>query len=338
MNKLTIGMACFDDFEGVFFTIQSLRLNNLDILEDLDLIVIDNNPEGREGKAVKDFASKAGVRYFPETSWRSTACRDLVFQNAEASFALCMDPHVLLEPGTIKRLLAFIEDKGDSLDLYSGAMLYDYLGDECPATHFKMEWRENMWGIWGHDDRGKDPEAEPFEIPAMGLGLFLCRVQSWPGFHPLLRGFGGEEGVIHEKIRNAGGKNVCLPWLRWVHRFQRPRGISYPLKIEERIRNYCIGFLDAGLDPQGILDHFKETHPGVDGHKILLDAKEQMKNFGTDADSTLVEFRADDVLDQPIQTEPQIWNDTQVTLGSPLEMDVKGIKLSVRSFGISWAS
>ncbi len=73
-----------------------------------------------------------------------------------------------------------------------------------------------MWGIWGTDPRGLDPEGEPFEIPMQGMGVFSCRQSAWQGFNPLFRGFGGEEGYIHEKFRQAGGRCLCLPWLRWI--------------------------------------------------------------------------------------------------------------------------
>ena len=65
MKKLTIGSAVYDDFEGVYFSYQSLRLNNKDILKDLDLVIIDNNPESEEGQATKHFCTQAGIRYTP---------------------------------------------------------------------------------------------------------------------------------------------------------------------------------------------------------------------------------------------------------------------------------
>ena len=49
----------------------------------------------------------------------------------------------------------------------------------------------------GTDDRGRDSNGEPFEIPMQGLGMFSCRKEAWLGFNPLFNGFGGEEGYIH---------------------------------------------------------------------------------------------------------------------------------------------
>ena len=89
-----------------------------------------------------------------------------------------------------------------------------------------------------------------------GLGVFSCRKDAWPGFNPLFRGFGGEEGYLHEKVRQRGGRTLCLPWLRWGHRFGRPSGVPYPVLLHDKVRNYVIGHTELGLDLQPIWDHF----------------------------------------------------------------------------------
>ena len=79
-KRITIGSATFDDFEGVYFTYQALRLANLDRLDEIDLVVIDNNPGSKEGQATASFCEKASIRYFPCPSPMSTAIRDKVFR------------------------------------------------------------------------------------------------------------------------------------------------------------------------------------------------------------------------------------------------------------------
>ena len=69
-------------------------------------------------------------------------------------------------------------------------------------------WSSGMYGVWGSDPRPPIRLAKPFEIDLQGLGVFACRKAAWPGFNPTLRGFGGEEGYIHEKFRRAGGRNA----------------------------------------------------------------------------------------------------------------------------------
>jgi hypothetical protein len=113
-----------------------------------------------------------------------------------------------------------------------------------------------MWGIWAVDHRGYDPDGEPFEIWGNGLGLFSCRREAWLGFNANFSGFGGEEGYIHESFRQAGRKALCLPWLRWLHRFGRPSGVPYPLTRWHKVRNYVLGFQELGLDLAPIYEHF----------------------------------------------------------------------------------
>ena len=341
-KKLTIGMATFDDFEGVYFTIQSLRLNNLDRLMFLDFVVIDSNPDSREGKATKDFCKKAEARYFEEREWRSTACRDRIFSEAKSDWVLCIDPHILLEPDAIKNLLQYIENDPENEHLHHGSMLYDYLGTETPATHMDEEWRDNMYGTWGHSEE-KSHRTYPIEIPMHGMGLFLCKVSGWEGFHPLFLGFGGEEGYIHKKFRKAGKRTLLIPWLKWVHRFQRPRGISYPLRIEERIMNYFIGWLELGEDPQEVKDHFGELHPHLDLDSMQKDAEGLLSDFQRDPAGTIKLRREKE--EKVVAFEPeksnsatvQKWNETKVDMGAPMSIDLPGGRLLLKSFGVTWS-
>jgi hypothetical protein len=114
-----------------------------------------------------------------------------------------------------------------------------------------------MWGVWANDPRAKNDE--PFPIPMQGMGVFSCRKSAWLGFNPNFRGFGGEEGYIHEKFRQAGRSTLCLPWLKWAHRFGKPDGVPFPLRVEDKIRNYMIGFIELKLPLEPIFDHFTQT-------------------------------------------------------------------------------
>ena len=96
-----------------------------------------------------------------------------------------------------------------------------------------------------------------------GLGVFGCRRSAWPGFNPRLKGFGAEEGYIHEKFRRAGSRVLCLPFLRWLHRFGRPMGERYENVWEDRIRNYLIVAGELGRDASDVVEHFR-AHLGVE--------------------------------------------------------------------------
>jgi hypothetical protein len=111
-----------------------------------------------------------------------------------------------------------------------------------------------MWGIWG-DYLPKRPSA-PVEIWGCGGGLMLAKKSSWLGFNPKFRGFGGEEGYIHEKYRKAGRKVWSYPSLVWMHMFDRK--IPYPLNLIDRVINYIIGFRELELDLAPVKEHFGE--------------------------------------------------------------------------------
>jgi hypothetical protein len=253
--RLTIGMATYDDFDGVYFTVQALRLYH--DLDDTELLVVDNFGCPHTRDLVRSWV---GGTYVLATDVVGTAAaKDQVFRSASGTAVLCCDSHVLFAPGVVARLKRFHRERPDCLDLLQGPLVYD--DGVLVSTHFDPVWRDQMWGIWATDPRGGEPDAEPFDIPMQGLGAFSCRTEAWPGFAPGLRGFGGEEGYIHEKFRRAGRRCVCLPWLRWMHRFTRPRGVPYPLTVEDKFRNYLLGHADLGLDLDPVIAHFSQFLP-----------------------------------------------------------------------------
>lgn len=255
MVALTIGMATYNDFDGVYFTLQALHLYH--DLEDTELLVVDNYG-CQDTKNLVEYWIKG--RYILATEVVGTAAsRDLLFREGNGEAILCCDSHVLFWPGAIARLKQYYRKHPDCIDLLQGPLVYD--DAESISTHFEPVWRDQMWGTWETDRRGLDPEGEPFEILMMGLGVFSCRKRAWPGFNPAFRGFGGEEGYIHEKFRRAGGRCLCVPWLRWVHRFGRPGGVPYPLTVDDKLRNYVIGRAELGLDLTPALEHFAAHLP-----------------------------------------------------------------------------
>jgi glycosyltransferase involved in cell wall biosynthesis len=269
---LTIGMATCDDYDGCYFTIQAIRLYHPEILDDVELLIVDNNSSLPCAEALKDLENSVpNFRYIPHRSRQGTAVRDLVFRHAAGEWVLCVDSHVYFASGALARLVDYCRGRPDSIDLLQGPLLGDDL--RPMATHFEPVWSHAMYGIWALDDRGEDAASAPFEIPMQGLGAFACRRAAWPGFNPRLAGFGGEEGYIHEKIRRAGGRNMCLPFLRWMHRFERPRGVSYPATYDDRIRNYLLIYDELGLDPQPVIDHFTEFIGEAETQRLVAAAR-----------------------------------------------------------------
>ena len=61
MNKpfLTIGMPTYDDYHGIFFSVQALRMYHSEILDDIEILIVDNNPDSEHGKTTKGFSNSS---------------------------------------------------------------------------------------------------------------------------------------------------------------------------------------------------------------------------------------------------------------------------------------
>ncbi|GLS23898.1 hypothetical protein GCM10007874_69190 [Labrys miyagiensis] len=270
-KRLTIGMATFDDFDGAYFTLQALRLYHPEVAGEVEFILVDNNPDGVCGPSLKALEqSIPNCRYIPLRERSGTAVRDYVMSEASSEFVLNVDCHVLVVPGAVSRLIHYFEAHPQTADLLQGPLVYDNL--TALSTHMEPKWNQGMLGVWGLDERGKAPDAPPFEIPMQGLGLYACRRSVWPGYNANFRGFGGEEGYIHEKFRQAGGRTLCLPFLRWLHRFHRPFGVPYKISWEDRVRNYLFGMDELGLPVEPVFDHFRQFL-GPDAETLIAEAQ-----------------------------------------------------------------
>lgn len=126
--------------------------------------------------------------------------------------------------------------------------------------------------------------TKPFEIPLQGLGQFMMRTAAWPGFHPLHRGFGGEEGYIHEKVRQNGGKALCHPGLGWTHKFRWMESGGppppYPLESDHHLWNLLVGHRELGIDAVESIKRQKATHMNDARFSEFLAQVEAVQEFG----------------------------------------------------------
>jgi hypothetical protein len=276
---MTIGIPTYDDYDGLYFTVMSLRLYH-PAVADCEILVVDNNPAGPAAKALDALQGWIpNYRYLPYDGVTGTAIvHEIVFREARHEHVLCMDCHVLVAPGAVDRLAAYFAANPGTRDLLHGPLVYDDL--KSVSTHMEPRWSTGMFGVWATDQRGVDPAAPSFEIPAHGVGLFACRRDAWPGINPLLRGFGGEEFYVHEKFRRAGGRVLCLPWLRWIHRFNRPKGIPYRNIWEDRIWNYFVIHQELGLDTAPLVEHFRSHLGAALGDRIVAQVRAEMQARG----------------------------------------------------------
>ena len=261
---LTIGMATIRDYHGVYFTLQSLRLQAIaaGIHNDIEYVVVDQDPRNEHGEQCRQLVEtyavrhSAGARYYAMPEARGTTQpRQRIFDEARGQWVLVLDCHVLLPPGVLRLIHHWCATHPSDRDLHQGPLLYDGLDSQSVSTHFDAEWRGGMWGRWA-TDRAALATGKPFPIHAQGLGMFLGRRESWPGFDRRWRGFGGEEGCIHEVFRERGDRALCHPEWPWVHRFAKPGGVNVPSYTYSKVRNYVLGFQRVGRDIDEIRKHF----------------------------------------------------------------------------------
>ena len=101
VTPLTIGMATYNDVDGVYFTLQALRLYH--DLSDTESLVIDNYGCEHTQALVEGWAKQG--RYLLATEVSGTAApRDRVVREAQGDAVLRRDSHVLFALGSIARL------------------------------------------------------------------------------------------------------------------------------------------------------------------------------------------------------------------------------------------
>ena len=165
--KLTTGMATYDDYDGVYFTVQAIRLYHPEVTDLTEIIVLDNDPDGPAAPALRQLGNWVkGLRYEPDQSVQGTASRSLMFQKARAPNVLVMDSHVICVPGSLRRLIDFFCASPGSPDLLQGPLLHD--DARSVSTHFAPSWGQGMFGQWDTDDRGVDPDAPPSRYRCRG--------------------------------------------------------------------------------------------------------------------------------------------------------------------------
>jgi hypothetical protein len=283
-KKLTIGMATYDDFDGVFFSVQSLRMHHpICQDDDVEIIILDNNPMSSHGQECKNFSNSGNnIRYIEHYETISSFNKYKIAKYATGKYILIMDCHVLLQNGAIDALLNYFEENPNCNNLVQGPLIYDDLRNI--STHFDPRWSGDMYGVWA-TNKDMYLAGKPFSIPMQGMGLLAFEKSSWKGINQNFKGFGGEEGYIAAKFRQWGGDNICLPQLGWNHRFGRPNGVKYPLILEDRIWNYFIGWLEITQDPEhpmikSIYEYFSNRIPKWSLDKILDQSKLTVLNKG----------------------------------------------------------
>lgn len=183
----------------------------------------------------------------------SALAKEMVIRQSGGEYTVAIDSHVLLNTGVLEKIYSHWKSRPDDLDLYQGPNLHGWLSHketgrpEIVGTHFTPQWgTDGMFGTWSVDDRAYDPNGTPFEIELGGTGFFTFKTSGWLGFNDQMRGFGAEEGDLHERYRAAGRRAMCHPGFQWIHRYGHIHGVAYDMSWLNRARNYLLMFREHG--------------------------------------------------------------------------------------------
>jgi hypothetical protein len=266
--KFTIAMACYDDFDGVYFTVQALRAYH--DTSGMEFLVLDNHPDSEHGKRLRSYAPRAGMKYVPVTDRVSSWVKYDAILHASGDVVIGMDSHVLLMPGAVEKLKGWWLAHDGSRDLLTGPIIYDEMTHG--SAHLKPEWNGHDFGVWSEIVLfGMGGEPQP--VPMQGMGFWSVWRTAWPGVPRGMRGFGAEEWCMAERIRQHGGQVLSHPAIGWNHRFAWPKR-AFPLSLDDKVRNYYRGWMSVyqRLDHprmQEMTAHWQKQMPPEKLHALI---------------------------------------------------------------------
>lgn len=282
--RLTIGCAVAEgeEYSAVWATFNAINLYHRDVLDEYnaEFLVVDCGHKTVTGQTISRWitskfrrARQPFGRYIAWDGPAGTAQpRQAIFDNARGDLVIVCDPHVFFDPGALKAVTDYCMSHVSD-DMIVGPQVDD---NGAVSAYQRPEWASGSLGIWTGDERANSPTNPPFPVFQQGLGAFACRRESFVGFHPDFREFGGCESYVCEKTRMAGGEVVCHPGFRWRHRFQNPSGVRDSRTSRQQFINYITGFLQLGKTEwiEQCLEHYTSPHP-KSGVALLNEADAQ---------------------------------------------------------------
>ncbi|MGW2663641.1 putative sugar O-methyltransferase [Nocardia tengchongensis] len=206
------------------------------VIDGGELTDLDRSELAAEQHAVIDARERTG-----------TTMVDWAFRTATTPWVLCLEPEVRLEPGALSALCAFLAAEPDCPDLLQGPMIGP---DGTSTVQLAPIWRDGRFGI------AEPGTIEPGSITEVGmhdLGVFACRTDTWPGVNTRLHGAARLEGYLHKKVRAAGHRTLCLPFLGWTtprDRAEKPTAAV--------LRDRLVQWTETGMEIEPVIEHFAE--------------------------------------------------------------------------------
>lgn len=282
-RKLTIGMLAIDDFDGIYHTIQTIRLYHPEVLDEIEIIVVDNNPTGHHALMTQDFMKKCllevASRYVSFSYRVGSLLKEKIYQYADTPYILCVDPGVSFVSGSLRKLIDFFERGEDNGNIIQGPMIESSLND-C-WTHLTEEWNGISYGKFAMDDRLLNPDAKPFEISHMTLSAFACRKDSWINFPQTFyaNSSKAEDFYIHKKAKQMGKVTMCLPFFKWIGKTKKTSGTNFSNTLDVVLENYITAHLYLKIDTKDLKNAFKHLYTEEKFNELESKTKNRIENF-----------------------------------------------------------
>ena len=247
-RKLTIGIYTHDDYDGVRYLIDSIRLNDPDILSDIEFSIIDNCPGTPNSDAIIEYLKTAvknvAFSYNAFGRYSNHIWRFEAVELAKTPYVVVVESKLQFAPGALKALINFFDAGLDNGLIITGPRIKDDFSGVL--THFRYAWDGEFYGIAEKDERA-DTQTEAFEIEGLLPGLFAVRKDS---FFKIPKGPFAGNGIYGEDVvlslTNFVVKNkraLCLPALKWSCRMVKASGSAIPDSVLNRFHNYSTAFL-----------------------------------------------------------------------------------------------
>lgn len=252
-RKLTIGIYVYDDYDGVRYLIDSIRINNPEILSNIEFVIIDNCPDTTNSNALMEFLTTSvknvAFNYVAYGRYPNHAYRFEAIELAKTPYVLVTESKTQFTPGSLKSLIDFFDSGMDEGRIITGPRIKDDFSDVM--THFKYEWNGEFYGVAEKDPR-VDSQVEPFEIEGILPGVFAIRKADW---RKISRAAFASNGAYAEdvvlsmrKFLTLGKRPLCLPTFKWTCRMIKTNGKNIPDSVLNRFHNYATAFLQLGLN------------------------------------------------------------------------------------------
>ncbi|MES2790111.1 MAG: hypothetical protein V4719_10845 [Planctomycetota bacterium] len=266
--RITVGIVCTHMTGGTILTIQSHRLNNLDIRDQLEIIVADCDPQHPEAVTFRDAVARLdNVRYIAvDKSGSASQPQDRIFSEATGEIVLCIDSGARLEPDALPKLLNWLSCHPESDDLILGTRVHGNLSaasNEADAVQ-----PGNKLGTETIACCDECVELESPEVETPDWQLLCCRKAAWLGIHLPFQEPAEEAGYIREKFELAGRRTLRAPFLKWRQRVPEPNAPAGQRSPCNPIRNRLLAALELNRPLTPIMQSIPQEIP----HEVLTES------------------------------------------------------------------